>query len=95
MTRVYSNDEFSKLKTVILGTFSKDSIPLEIQNASADTKKALEILDKAYPQWYLDEVNEDIENFRKILEGNDIKVLRPEWPFKTSQFNSPNWTTKG
>ena len=47
MTRVFSNDEFSKLKTVILGTFSKDSIPLEIQSSNADIEKAIEILDKA------------------------------------------------
>ena len=95
MNRVSSHDEFTKLNSVILGTFSKDSIPIEIQKPNADLSKALRLISKAYPDWYVDEVNEDIENFKKILEKNNVEVFRPKWPFKTSEFTSPNWTTHG
>ena len=74
-------------------------------NSSIEAKKYIEqndednaglkLLQKAYPQWYIDEVNEDIENFKNILLLNDVKVLRPEWPFESSQFSSPQWTTNG
>ena len=95
MTRVSSYDEFTDLETVILGTFSKEGIPLEIQKPNADISKALELIDKAYPQWYVDEVNEDIENFKKILEENNVNVIRPNWPFDSAKFQSPSWTTNG
>ena len=45
MTKVSSYDEFTDLETVILGTFSKDGIPLEIQKPNADISKALELID--------------------------------------------------
>tara|TARA_B100000242_G_C43053656_1_gene492500 strand:- start:2799 stop:3965 length:1167 start_codon:yes stop_codon:yes gene_type:complete len=95
MMKVSSFDEFSKLKTVILGTFDKKVLPLESQNPNADLTEGLKLLDKAYPEWYVDEVNEDIENFKKILEQNDVKVIRPKWPFSDSTFRSPNWITNG
>ena len=93
--KVSSYDEFSKLRTVLLGTFSRDSIALEIQKPNEDLSAGLKLLEKAYPQWYIDEVNEDIENFKNILLSNKVEVLRPEWPFESSQFSSPQWTTTG
>ena len=67
MIRVSSFDEFSKLKTVILGTFDKKILPLESQNPNANLSEGLEILEKAYPQWYVDEVNEERGMIRFIV----------------------------
>lgn len=92
---ISSHDEFTKLQRVILGKFDKNSMAIESQNPNADIKEALKLLDKAYPQWYIDEVNEDLEAFKIILEKNDVDVIRPEWPFPSSEFSSPHWRTNG
>ena len=67
MVKISSFDEFSDLKSVILGSFNKNVFSIESQNKNDDLSKGIEILKKAYPDWYIEEVNEDIENFRKIL----------------------------
>ena len=95
MIKVSSFDEFSKLNTAILGTLEKNILPIESQDPNADLSEGLKLLEKAFPTWYVDEVNEDIEGFKKVLEQNDVKVLRPKWPFKDSTFRSPNWLTNG
>ena len=95
MIKVSSFDEFTKLKTTVLGTFDKKILPLESQNPNADLSVGLKLLEKAFPSWYVDEVNEDIEGFKKILEQNHVNILRPKWPFPDSTFRSPNWITNG
>ena len=95
MVKVSSYDEFTDLKAVILGSFSKDSIALESQNPDVDFKLGLKLLEKAYPQWYIDEVNQDIEEFKKVLQKFNVDIYRPKWPFASSQFSSPNWKTNG
>ena len=79
--KVHSHDEFSPLKSVILGTFSKESAALETQNPSASFTEARLLIQKAYPDWYIDEVNEDIESFRQALVKCGVEVYRPSWPF--------------
>jgi len=92
---ISSHDEFSKLQKVILGTFEKSSMALECQNPNVKLDEALKILDKAYPQWYVDEVNEDINDFQKILEKHNVEVIKPSWPFPSSEFSTPNWKSHG
>ena len=75
MIKVSSFDEFTKLKTTVLGTFDKKILPLESQNPNADLSVGLKLLEKAFPSWYVDEVNEDIEGFKKILEQNHVNIL--------------------
>ncbi len=93
--KVHSHDEFSQLKSVILGTFSKESAALETQNPSASFTEARLLIQKAYPDWYIDEVNEDIEGFRQALVKSGVEVYRPSWPFPSSYFASPNWACEG
>ena len=92
---VSSYDEFSQLKKVVLGSFDKNSMALESQDPNVDFKAGLKILERAYPQWYVDEVNEDLNCFQEILERNNIQVLKPKWPFKSSEFSTPNWRSHG
>lgn len=92
---ISSNDEFTKLQKVILGTFDRSSIAIESQNPNTNFDEALKLLNKAYPQWYIDEVNEDLDTFKRVLIENDVEVIRPEWPFPSSEFSSPHWKTTG
>ncbi len=93
--KISSFDEFTNLKTIILGDFNKNVFSIESQSSDSDLKKGLEILKKAYPDWYIDEVNEDINEFKNVLESFGVNILRPSWPFKSSKFSGPNWTTNG
>lgn len=92
---VSSNSEYGSLNSTILGTFNRDHLPLETFNISADFSAANSLLKEAYPDWYVDEVNEDIEDFRKLLIKKGVTVVRPEWPFPSSTFSNPLWTSQG
>ena len=48
----------------------KNILPIESQDPNADLSEGLKLLEKAFPTWYVDEVNEDIEGFKKVLEQN-------------------------
>ena len=56
---------------------------------------ALEIARKAYPQWYLDEVAEDLEGLCGIFRQASVSVLRPKWSETSSRFETPNWSAAG
>ena len=45
---------------------------------SKNFDKALKIAKSAYPQSYIDEVNEDLNDLKNIFIKNNVKVLRPK-----------------
>ena len=95
MHSINSHDEFTRLKSVVVGTFSRESESLESQNPDSDIYKALSLLQDAYPDWYVDEVNEDLEGFCNVLRQYDVEVQRPRWPFSGSLYKTPNWISHG
>ena len=55
----------------------------------------MEVARAAYPQWYLDEVAEDIDVLCSILQQAGATVLRPRWTERALQFETPNWAAAG
>ena len=49
----------------------------------------------AYPQWIIDEANEDLDNLSLQLEKLDVKVRRPEKTKHSNVFSSPDWQSTG
>ena len=41
-------------------------------------KQAYILAKKAYPKWYIDEVEEDLNNLCNIFKKSGVKVLRPD-----------------
>lgn len=96
--KIKSDNEWNKLKTVLVGTVENFSPGLEVVNTSTSFElltKAEAIARKAYPQWYLDEVAEDLESLCSILREAGVQVLRPSWHEESCTFSTPNWLASG
>jgi glycine amidinotransferase len=91
-----SHDEWSPLKEVVLGTVEGFVPPIELP--SKDLKlleRANGIVQKAYPQWYLEEVAEDLAELESIFIRSGIRVIRPQWSEESANFCTPNWAAQG
>ena len=94
--KLNSHNEWDPLKAVVVGTVEGFSPGLEIPDArSGVLEGALELARKAYPQWYLDEVAEDLEGLCGIFRQASVSVLRPKWSETSSRFETPNWSAAG
>ncbi len=94
--KLNSHNEWDRLRAVIVGTVDGFSPGLEItvpRPGALDV--AVERAKKAYPQWYLDEVAEDLEGLCGIFRQADVSVIRPSWSEASSRFETPNWTAAG
>lgn len=78
-----AKNEFSQLKSVIVGDATGARIPMldkSLRCVNYADKKDLKDIPKSglYPEQVIDEANEDIEIFITFLESQNIKVFRPE-----------------
>ena len=78
--KVNSNNEWDTLKEVILGTMEGYFPGLEFTEKFKikNFDKSVKIAKSAYPKSYVEEVNEDLEDLKKILINNNVKVIRPK-----------------
>lgn len=91
-----SHDEWSPLKEVVLGTVENFVPPLEAELGNEKNfETAKKIVWQAYPQWYLDEVAEDLSNLEIELKQYGAKVHRPIWLEQKTDFKTPNWLAQG
>ena len=80
----YATNEWSKLKTVIVGTATGARIPQidisvrTVNYADKSDDELKQIITGLYPQSVIDEANEDLETFANFLKGEGVKVLRPK-----------------
>ncbi len=98
--KINSHNEWDKLREVVLGvaghsmavlTWSRPGpIPESVREMAYDLAK------KAYPQWLLDEVNEDLEGVSDIFERFGVKIYRPKVHDLTRMYSSPyGWSSTG
>ena len=96
--KINSHNEWDRLREVIVGTAEARaalifSTPGPI---SEETKNGIERLaQEAFPQWLIDEVNEDLEELCKALKGFGVKVYRPNPSNSHKIFSTPNWSAVG
>ncbi len=78
--KINSHNEWDTLKEVILGTMDGYFPGMEFKKnfKHRNFDKAIKIARSAYPQSYIDEVNEDLNDLKKIFIKNNVKVLRPK-----------------
>lgn len=94
--KLNSNNEWDPLKVVVVGTIEGFSPGLEIPDKRPEVlEKAAVAVKKAYPQWYLDEVAEDLEGLGRIFAQAGVQVLRPQWDELSARFETPNWAATG
>ena len=95
--KLNSHNEWDRLKTVVVGAVDRFSPGLEFAvDATAQTcERATELVQKAYPKWYLDEVAEDLEGLCAIFRQAGVEVLRPRWSEESEAIATPNWRASG
>jgi glycine amidinotransferase/scyllo-inosamine-4-phosphate amidinotransferase 1 len=98
--KINSHNEWDKLREVVLGTadgmmavltWKKPELPSE-----PVLKTAYALAKKAYPQWFLDEVNEDLEGASEIFKKFGVKVHRTKVHDISRMYTSPyGWSSTG
>ena len=98
MSVVWSCNEWDPLEEVIVGN------PLRARFPTADPSTRLaefpdrsleEIPQGPFPQWIIDETEEDLNEFVAVLEEQGVTVKRPEtWPHE-AEFSTIHWESRG
>lgn len=98
--KINSHNEWDRLQEVVLGVASHTmavltwSKPKPIPEALQE--KAYDLARKAYPQWLLDEVNEDLERVSHIFNQFGVNVYRAKAFDLTRIYSSPyGWSSTG
>lgn len=98
--KITTNNHWDPLEEVIVGiadharvpTVDRSTMSMSYTNHSIDKIKPLE---GAYPQWLIDEANEDMNNLADVLAKGGIKVHRPKPVDHSVEFSTPEWKTTG
>jgi len=97
--KINSHNEWDPIREVIVGTADSTVVGLEFPAGAPPSEtlleKAFAIARKAYPGWYVDEVNEDLANLCTILTKSGAKVYRPEKYSNDKVFTTPDWSACG
>ena len=97
--KINSYNEWDRLREVIVGKaegkacliFSGPSYEIP-----EETRIAAEALARqAFPQWLIDEVNEDLQELCGVLAKFGAKVYRPDTSDTSAVYSTPNWTASG
>lgn len=98
MSNVWSCNEWSPLEEVIVGNPLNARFPYadkSTQVAEYPDRTLSEIPEGPFPQWIIEETEEDLDEFVNALEKLGITVKRPEtWPHDAT-FSTVHWSTKG
>ncbi|MAH84038.1 MAG: hypothetical protein CBB68_06690 [Rhodospirillaceae bacterium TMED8] len=95
--KINSHNEWDKLREVVVGTaegtianltwMRPDPIPADI------LEKGLKLAREASPQWFYDEVGEDLQGLCDVLITQDVTVLRPTVFDQSKIYGSPFWSS--
>lgn len=97
--KINSHNEWDKLLEVIVGSAEGLSATLEWISPENLTEKkitkAMDLAKSASPKWFVDEINEDLENLSNTLKSFDIVVKRPKSYDISKIYSSPFWSSTG
>jgi glycine amidinotransferase/scyllo-inosamine-4-phosphate amidinotransferase 1 len=98
--KINSHNEWDKLQEVVLGTADRTMTVLTWSRPEPIPESVKEIAQQlakeAYPQWFVDEVNEDLDGVREAFQQFGIKVFRPNVYDITRMYSSPyDWSSTG
>jgi N-dimethylarginine dimethylaminohydrolase len=98
--KINSNNDWDPLKEIIVGRADKARVPtVDASTMSMSYTnyniKDVKPLEGEYPQWLIDEANEDAEELCGVLRDAGVIVHRPEEIDHSKKFNTPYWETTG
>jgi len=98
MSNVWSCNEWDPLEEVIVGNPLRARFPTadrSTQLAEFPDRSLAEIPQGPFPQWIIEETEEDLNEFVAVLEKLGVTVKRPEtWPHE-AKFSTINWESEG
>lgn len=98
--KISTHNDWDPLEEIIVGRADGARVPtvdvstMSFSYANHDIEK-IKPLEGAYPQWLIDEANEDIEELVKALQTCGVKVHRPEDFDTAAEFSTPEWKSTG
>lgn len=95
--KLNSHNEWDKLREIIVGTAEGSMATLTWNKPEPIPDKIREqayaVAKKAFPQWFLDEIAEDLQGLSDLLTTFGVKVHRPK-PYDLSRmYASPYWAS--
>jgi glycine amidinotransferase/scyllo-inosamine-4-phosphate amidinotransferase 1 len=97
--KINSHNEWDALREIIVGsaegtqavlTWARpDPIPPDV------AEKAAALANEAHPQWFLDEVQEDLDNVASTIAQFGVKVYRPNVHDIGKMYRTPFWQSTG
>lgn len=96
-SKVNSFNEWDSLKEVIVGTSRGTMATLTWKNPTPPPEQLLaqayELAKQASPEWFYEEVEEDLDGLAETLRGLGVTVRRPQ-PFDLSEmYSTPFWSS--
>lgn len=96
--KLNSHNEWDRLREVIVGTAERRAclpysapgplVPETLERVEAYAREA-------FPQWLLDEVNEDLQGLCDVAQKFGATVLRPNSSYVAKPFSTPDWSASG
>jgi len=97
--RINSHNEWDRLREIIVGSEDGTYPVLTWANPEPMSQSILEqaydIAAEAYPQWFIDEVNEDLEGLCATLKEFGVIIHRPKVHNIQKLYSSPWWSSTG
>lgn len=98
--KICTHNHWDPLEEIIVGiadharvpTVDRSTMSMSYTNHPIELIKPLE---GAYPQWLIDEANEDLQGLSDILSKMGVKVHRPKPIDHSIEFSTPEWKTTG
>ena len=98
--KISTNNHWDPLEEIIVGIADHARIPtvdastmnMCYSNYDITVVKPLE---GAYPQWLIDEANEDLQGLTDLLTSMGVKVHRPKSIDHSLKYSTPEWETTG
>jgi N-dimethylarginine dimethylaminohydrolase len=98
--KINSNNDWDTLREIVVGRADKARVPtvdastMSMSYTNYDIEK-IKPLEGEYPQWLIDEANEDAEELCSVLTQAGVVVHRPEYIDHSKKFSTSDWTTTG
>ena len=97
--KINSHNEWDKLKEIIVGSAAGTSTVLTWERPEPIPPKLLEqasaLAAKAYPDWFLNEIEEDLDNLAATIARFGVKVFRPNVHDLKKMYSTPFWSSTG
>lgn len=98
--KISSHNHWDPLEEIVVGiadharvpTVDRSTMSMSYTNHPMELIKPLE---GAYPQWLIDEANEDMNELADVLKKLGVKVHRPKPVNHSVEFSTPEWKTTG